>query len=77
MKLGSARKRRQQTVVLGMLLLLELVLVLIQLWLFVSTLEGALSGRPQMAIPAAIASVACLAINCWMLVGLYRLDRGR
>ena len=59
------------------LLLFQLVLIILQLWLFVSALEGLLSREPQMALPGAIVSVLCLAANWWMLVGLNRSDRER
>lgn len=69
--------RTQNATVFVTMLLFELVLLMIQIWLFVSALDGVLSGRRQMSLPAAIASVACLAINCWMLVGIYRVDHER
>ena len=75
MKSPAIYRNRQRTVVFVTLLLFELVLVLLQLWLFVSTLEALLSGRSGMAVPAAAASIACLAVNLWMLIGVYRVDK--
>lgn len=77
MKRPESFRRRQRSAVFVTLLLFELLLLMVQLWLLVSTLEGILSGRPQMALPAAIASLFCLGINTWMLVGVYRVDRER
>lgn len=68
-------RRRQRSTVFIALLLFELVLVLIQLWLFVSALEGTLGGETRMVVPGAIVSAVCLAINTWMLVGVRRIDR--
>ena len=66
---------RQQSGVFIALLLFELVLVLLQLWLFVSALEGILAGEPGMAVPGAIVSFVCLAVNTWMLLGVNRMDQ--
>jgi hypothetical protein len=68
------QRHHQRSAVFNGLLLFNLVLVILQLWLFVSTLENLIAGRPQIAIPAAIASAICVAVNVWMLVGLQRLD---
>ncbi|HRF61162.1 MAG TPA: hypothetical protein PLH94_14760 [Fimbriimonadaceae bacterium] len=54
------------------LLLFNLVLILLQLWLFVSVLEGMLHGKTAMALPAALASVGLCLVNVWMLRGLSR-----
>jgi hypothetical protein len=67
-------RRRQRSAVFVALLLFELVLIILQLWLFVSALEGILDGRTGMAVPAAIVSFVCLAVNSWMLAGVNRTD---
>lgn len=71
MKPNLAEKRQRSAVIVA-LLLFNLVLVLLQLWLFVSVLEGLLIGRVGMAIPGALASVGLFAVNLWMLRGIYR-----
>ena len=58
-----------------MLLLFELVLLLLQLWLFVSVLEGTVAGGSPIAVTAMFVSFACFAINTWMLIGVLRMDR--
>jgi hypothetical protein len=68
-------RHRQQATLFTVLLLFNLMLIILQIWLFTATLENMLAGKPAMAIPAAAASLACAAINVWMLVGLYRVDR--
>lgn len=65
-------ERRQRSAVFVALLLFNLVLVLLQLWLFVSVLEGLVGGREAMAFPAAAASLGLFLVNVWMLRGLYR-----
>lgn len=77
MKRVEHNRRLQRSPVFLALLLFELVLVLLQLWLFVSALEGILAHETGMAIPSAIVSLVCLAINTWMLVGVERMDHGR
>lgn len=67
-------RKRQRSAVFVSLLLFQLVLIILQLWLFVSALEGILSHRPDMAIPGAIVSLICLVVNTWMLVGLSKTD---
>jgi hypothetical protein len=75
MKSPPYYRRRQRSAVFVGLLLFELVLVLLQLWLFVSALEGTLAGELRMVVPGAIASLVCLGINTWMLVGVRKVDR--
>lgn len=67
-------RHQQRSAVFVTLLLFALVLVLVQLWLFVSALEDLLMGRFAMAIPAAVVSLACLGVNWWMLRGIYRME---
>lgn len=71
MKLNHAQMRQRSTVFVA-LLLFNLILVLLQLWLFVSVLEGLLNGRVNMALPAGIASLALFGVNLWMLRGINR-----
>lgn len=75
MKDPRHHREAQQTTVYSVLLLFGLLLLLVQLWLFVGVLEGLLSGKHTMAIPAAGFSLLFLGINVWMLVGVNRVDR--
>ncbi len=75
MKTSEEFRHRQKSVVFVSLLLFNLVLVLIQLWLFVSVLENMLAGDLKMAIPAAIASLVILGINIWMLRGIVHMEK--
>jgi len=75
MKNPSYFRRRQRSPVFIALLLFELVLVILQLWLFVSALEGVLGGERVMVVPGAIVSIVCLAVNTWMLAGVRKVDR--
>lgn len=69
---GAHHEKRQRSAVFVALLMFNLVLVLLQIWLFASVLEGLLDGRSSMATPAAAASAALFAVNLWMLRGLVR-----
>ena len=68
------RDEQRSTVYVGMLLF-SLVLLLIQMWLFVATLNNFLAERYDVAIPASAISLLCLGVNVWMLVGLGRMER--
>ena len=74
MKPGSRFPHSQRmTVVNGMLLFVVLIVVL-QLWLFTATINAYLGGDTSVAIPAALASFACLALNLGLLRYLYRYE---
>lgn len=75
MRTPNQRRRDQRTPVFVTLMLFQLVLIVVQLWLFVSVLEALLGGHAEMALPAAVASLVCLGINIWMLLGIYRMER--
>lgn len=66
-------RRRQKSAVFVGFLLFELILFLIQLWLFVMVLENVLVGKSGMVIQAALVSLLLLGINVWMLAGVKRL----
>ncbi len=66
----------QKSVVIGALTGFSLVLLLLQLWLFVSVLEGQIVGHASMALPAAVASLVLLAVNLWMLKGVSKMEGG-
>ena len=68
-------QHQQRMAVFAGFVLFGIVLLILQLWMFVSALENLIDHKPAMAIPAAVASVVCLAINIWMLFGLRRIER--
>lgn len=70
-------RRHQKSVIFSALLLFNLVIVLLQLWLFASVLEDLLVHKTSMALPAGVVSILCLGVNWWMLVGIYRMDKSR
>lgn len=70
---GYYRRRQKSAVFVGMLLF-QLILVLLQLWLFVAAFENLLAGHTSMAIPAAVVSVVILCVNVWMLKGVGSME---
>jgi hypothetical protein len=77
MKRTNDLRRQQKSVVLAGLLLFGLVLFVLQLWLFVTTLEEALAGHVRLSWATAVASVLLVMVDVWMLNGIYRLDRSK
>lgn len=69
-------RAQRSTIIYGMLGF-QLVLAILQLWLFTATMNAHLGGDDQVVIPAAGASLACLALNAGLLRYLYRLERLR
>ena len=69
-------RQQRMTVLLGMLAF-ALVLVILQLWLLTATMNAFLGGDDAVIWPAALASVACLALNAGLLRYLYFIDRTR
>lgn len=68
-----ARSQRM-TVVTGILCVV-LILVVLQLWLLTATMNAYLAGDRDIVLPAALASLICLALNLGLLRYLRMLDR--
>lgn len=66
-------REQRMTIVHGILTVI-LIIVVLQLWLFTATMEAYLSGDHAILIPAAIASVICLALNVGLIWYVYQLD---
>lgn len=67
-------RRRQKSGVFVALLMFNLLLIMVQIWLFVSVLENLQAGHTRMAIPGAVTSLVILAVNIWMLRGISRME---
>jgi hypothetical protein len=68
-----ARKQRM-TIVLGILSLV-MILVVLQLWLLVASMNAYLGGDESVLIPAALVSLVCLGLNVGLLWYLYGLEQ--
>jgi hypothetical protein len=74
MKQGSRFARSQRMTILNAILLIVILIVVLQLWLLTATMNAYLGGDMAIALPAAIASVTCLALNMGLLRYLYRFE---
>lgn len=61
------------TIVSGILMFVVLITVL-QLWLLTATVNAFLGGDATVAIPAALVSLVCLALNAGLLRYLHGLE---
>lgn len=67
--------REQRTTVVYGILSFILILVVLQLWLLVATMNAFLGGDLSVIWPAAGASVLCLLLNLGLLRYLYGIER--
>jgi uncharacterized membrane-anchored protein len=65
-------RSQRQTVMLAIMAVV-LVLVILQLWLFMATVEAYLGGSTGVAVPALLASAVCLLVNLVLFYYLRRL----
>ena len=59
--------RSQRLTIVAGILVVVLVLVVLQLWLLTATMEAYLGGDDTIVLPAALASLACFALNFGIL----------
>ena len=69
--------RAQRTPIVQGMLAFVLILVMLQLWLLTATMNAYLGGDDGVVAPAALASLACFALNVGLLRYLRRLDQVR
>ena len=67
--------RAQRMTIVTAILALVMLIVILQLWLLTATMNAFLGGHSAVAVPAFLASAACLGLNGGLLWYLYRLDR--
>jgi len=68
--------RRQMGTIIGGICLIVALLVVLQLWLLTATMNAWLGGDWTVVWPAALASLACFAVNLWLLRRIFYLQRG-
>lgn len=68
-------KRGQKIIIIYGILCVALVLVVLQLWLLVATMDAYLGGDTRVIWPAAIVSLVCFLLNLGLLQYLYAMDR--
>jgi len=69
-------REQRMTVVYGMIAFI-LILVILQLWLLIATMNAYLGGDQAVIWPAAAASIFCLLLNAGLLRYLYYMERVR
>lgn len=60
--------------IVNAILLFVVLVTVLQLWLLTATMNAYLGGDTGVAVPAAVASLVCLALNAGLLWYLYRLE---
>ena len=75
-----ARQRRaltrdQRSTIVHGILAFVLILVVLQLWLLIATMNAYLGGDESVIVPAGIASAICLLLNLGLLRYLYAIER--
>jgi F0F1-type ATP synthase assembly protein I len=72
---GTSRFARSQrmAIVNGILVIIVLIIIL-QLWLFTATMNAYLGGDYAILLPAALVSLFCLALIGGLIWYLYRLE---
>lgn len=65
--------RSQRMTIVNAILIIVILIVVLQIWLLTATVNGYLGGDTEVAIPAAIGSLVCLALNVGLLRYLRRL----
>ena len=71
----SPFSRSQRSTIVTGIMLIVLLLVILQLWLFMATMEAYLGGNTNVIVPGLLASVACFALNFGLFHYLRNLDR--
>ena len=67
-------RSQRTTIVTGILCFVGLIAVL-QLWLFVASMNAFLGGDHGVLLPAALMSLGCLGLNFGLLYYTYELDK--
>ena len=67
-------REQRLTIVYGILCIV-LIIVMLQLWLLMATMNAYLGGDELVVWPAALVSLVCFGLNGGLLWYLYRIDR--
>jgi len=69
--------RDQRLTMLYGILCIVLIIVMLQLWLLIATMNAYLGGDRSVVWPAALASLICLGLNVGLLWYVFRMERER
>ena len=67
--------RSQLATIFSAINLIVTLLVVLQLWLLTATMNAWLGGDSSIVWPAALASLACLVLNLFLLQRVFNLQR--
>jgi hypothetical protein len=67
--------RSQKATIHGGISLIVTLMVILQLWLLTATMNAWLGGDASVVWPAALASLACFAVNLGLLRHVYWMER--
>jgi hypothetical protein len=67
--------RDQRTTIVYGILCFVIILVVLQLWLLIATMNAYLGGDESVILPAGVASALCLLLNLGLLRYLYAIER--
>ena len=67
-------REHRLTIVYGILCIV-LIIVMLQLWLLMATMNAYLGGDESVVWPAALVSLVCCGLNGGLLRYLYRMER--
>ena len=67
-------REQRLTIVYGILCIV-LIIVMLQLWLLMATMNAYLGGDESVVWPAALVSLVCFGLNGGLLWYLYRMER--
>jgi hypothetical protein len=74
MRLTQFARRQRFTIISG-ISAFQMIIVLLQLWLFTATMETFLAGFQETSWPAALASLGCFALNAGLFFYLRNNER--
>lgn len=69
--------REQRLTMIYGILCIVLIIVMLQLWLLMATMNAYLGGDQSVIWPAALASLVCLGLNGGLLWYVFRMERQR
>jgi multidrug resistance efflux pump len=69
--------REQRLTMIYGILCIVLIIVMLQLWLLIATMNAYLGGDQSVIWPAALASLVCLGLNAGLLWYVFRMERQR
>jgi hypothetical protein len=74
MKRAGSFARSQRLTIANAILLFVVLIVVLQLWLLVATVNAYLGGDTAVALPAALVSVILVGLNLGLLRYVYRFE---